>query len=818
MGQFMQRARARTAAMSLAAFSVVPATLLPALAAPGAQAQSAPPQDTRSYAVAAGDLQAALSAFGQASGLMISYSAEDIAGKRSHGVNGRYAAKDALATLLAGTGLEAIALSNGGYTVTPIPRSPGAAVELAPVSVVGSADLVTTEGLASYASPNVSMFKGATSLRDIPQSVSVLTRQQMDDQDLTTAAAALNQVTGVSTTGYDRTESIMVRGYTANAQADGVPVVGMTNNPFTDMALYDRVEVLRGPSGLLTGSGEPGGTVNFVRKRPYADLGASGALSTGSNDRRRAEIDLNTPLNKDGSLRARTVLVRHDEDKFYDDAKSRDEVAYGIVEYDLTPHTTFGVSGTYSQWTTNTFWGLPLMSDGTLPSRRTFMGSDEDSVYRIKEASADLTHRFANDWTARAAYSHRELDADYLGIVTTAPVDIATGRADTSSAYGYYQKQTKWDSADFNVTGPIDAFGLRHRLTVGYNLSRSDNLLGSTSFSAKNWDVFNDHDYSALVDHNVTSRRQTVTEQSGLYTSAQIALADPLKLVIGGRWTSYRSKSRTVAATNTDWVRSAGKASKEFTPYGGLLWDVNDRVTLYASYADTFVPQTQEDFQGNVLDPRVGWQTEVGAKLQLVPDRLFFNVALYRIRDKNRSMVDGDHVGCGGSTNGACYRSAGEVQSDGLDLELVGKITPNWDISAGYTYSRAKYLSDTNPDNVGKRFNADLIPQQMFKLWTNYSFGPEDFGGALSGWSVGGGVNAQSDIYTSSARQGGVKHGGGYAIYSARVGYRFNANWDASLLVTNLFDRTYLRNVGYGGFLNFYGDPRAAILTVRGRF
>lgn len=818
MGQFKQRARARTAAISLAAFFIAPIALLSALAAPSAQAQNAPPQDTQTYAIAAGELQTVLSAFGQTSGLMITYSAEDIAGKHSAGVIGRYAAKDALATLLAGTGLQAIAQSNGGYTVTPIPRNTQSAVELAPISVIGRTDIVTTEGLASYASPNVSMFKGATSLRDIPQSVSVLTRQQMDDQDLTTAAAALNQVTGVSTTGYDRTESIMVRGYTANAQTDGVPVVGMTNNPFTDMALYDRVEVLRGPSGLLTGSGEPGGTVNFVRKRPYAELGGSGALSTGSNNRRRAEVDLNTPLNEAGSLRARTVLVRHDEDKFYDDAKSRDEVAYGIVEYDLTPQTTFGISGSYSQWTTNTFWGLPLMSDGSLPSRRTFMGSDQDSVYRIKEASADLTHRFANDWTARAAYSHRELDADYIGIVTTAPVNIATGLADISSAYGYYQKETKWDSADFNVTGPIEAFGLRHRLTVGYNASRSDNLLGSTSFSAKNWDVFNDHDYSALINRDVASRRQTITEQSGLYTSAQIALADPLKLVIGGRWTSYRSKSRTVAASNTDWVRSAGKASKEFTPYGGLLWDLNDRVTLYASYADTFVPQTQEDYQGNVLKPRVGWQTEVGAKIQLLPERLFFNMALYRIRDKNRSMVDGDHVGCGGSTNGACYRSAGEVQSDGLDLELVGKITPNWDISAGYTYTRAKYLSDTNPDNVGKRFNADMIPQRMFKLWTNYSFSPEDFGGALSGWSVGGGVNAQSNIYTSSARQGGVKHSGGYAIYSARIGYRFNANWDASLLVSNLFDRTYVRNVGYGGFLNFYGDPRAAIFTVRGRF
>lgn len=780
-----------------------------------AQTQISAQQD---YAIAPGSLRAVLSAFGQASGLMISYSAASVENRQSGGVSGRHDAAEALNMLLAGTGLQAVAQSNGGYLLAPLPQSSGSTVELAPVAVVGSADRVTTEGMDSYASNTVSMFKGATSLRDIPQSVSVLTRQQMDDQNVTTAAAALNQVTGVSTTGYDRTESIMVRGYTANAQTDGVPVVGMVNNPFTDMALYDRIEVLRGPSGLLTGSGEPGGTVNFVRKRPYAEIGGAGTLSTGSNNRRRAEADLNLPLNADGSLRARTVLVRHDEDKFYDVAKSRDEVAYGIIEYDLTPRTTFGVSGTYSKWTTNTFWGLPLMSDGSLPSRRTYMGTDDDSIYRIKEASADLTHHFDNEWTARAAYAYREMDGDYLGVVTANPVDINTGRADTSAGYGYYLKTTTWNSADFNVTGPWRAFGRQHRFTLGYNLSKSDNKLGSTAFAAQDWDVFNNHDYGALINRNVTSRRQTVTQQSGLYTSAQFTLADPLKLIVGGRWTSYRSKARTLADTNTDWVRSAAKASKKFTPYGGLIWDLNDRVTLYASYADTFVPQTQEDYQGNVLDPRTGWQTEVGAKIQLLQDRLFFNVAVYRLRDKNRSMVDGDHIGCGGTSNGACYRSAGEVQSDGIDLELVGKITPNWDISTGYTYTRAKYLSDSNSANVGTRFNADLIPQHLFKLWTNYSFAADDFGGALSGWSIGGGMNAQSDIYTSSARQGAVRHGGGYAIFSARVGYRFDANWDASLLVSNLFDRSYLRNVGYGGFLNFYGNPRAAILTVRGRF
>ncbi|GAA5233417.1 TonB-dependent receptor [Verticiella sediminum] len=767
-----------------------------------------PAETARSYEIPAGDLTGALNRFGRNSGIMLSFSTSLTEGLHTDGLRGTHTVASALGSLLSGTGLHAVMRESGGYVLERA-HGPQGTPTLAPVTVTAVID-PGTEGSGSYATDAASLMNGVWSLKDIPQSVSVVTRQQIEDQGLVSSADALNQVTGVTATGYDRTESVTIRGYSVNAQTDGVPVTGLITTISGDLALYDRVEVLRGPSGLLTGSGEPGGTVNYVRKRPLGTRTLSGAVSAGSNDTYRGELDVSTPLNGDGSLRARGVLVRQDQHKFYDVAESRDEIAYGVIEYDLSPRTTVGLSGAYSRFHTNTFWGLPLMSDGSLPGRTAFMGPDMDSVYTIKEAAADIQHHFDSGWIVKATYGYRELIGNYAGAGTTGAVDTATGLATMSATY--YDRGVRWNSLDLNVNGPITLLGRKHHLTLGYNQTKQDNLLGSVSTSLPGWDVFNDHNYSGVLNTNIASHRQTITEQSGVYTSARFSLADTVQFILGGRWSDYQSKSRTIAAATSDWVASTAQASWEFTPYGGLIWDVRKNLTLYASYADTFVPQTQEDYLGNILEPRVGWQAEAGAKARFLDDRLNLNVAVFRIRDTNRAMVDPDHVGCGTSATAACYMAAGEVQSDGLDIELVGALSRQWDVSAGYTYTRARYESDTTASNVGERFNASLLPEHLFKLWTHYRFSPTDLNGALQGWSIGAGVQAQSDIYSASVRQGGR------VIVSARVGYQINKNWSTAMSVSNLFDRTYLQFLGRATSNNFYGAPRTFMLSLRGRF
>ncbi|WP_158219437.1 MULTISPECIES: TonB-dependent receptor [unclassified Achromobacter] len=746
----------------------------------------------------------ALLQLGRQTSLQILYAQDLVRGLQAPAVSGTLTPEQALGQLLQGSGIEYVRTGN---TVTLAkPPSTGAA-QMETVKVVGAND-ATTEGSGTYAASGASLFKGANSLKEIPQSVSVLTRQQIEDQNLTTIESALNHMTGARVSDFDRGESVYARGYTANKEIDGVPQQNAASA--IDTVLYDRIEFLRGPSGLLSGTGNPGGTVNYVLKRPQPEFSVKGAVTVGSWNTRRGELDVTGPLLENGKLRGRGVLMQQSTDGWHDLGDENKRVLFGALEYDFTPDTTLGVSYAHSEYKYYNSYGLPTYSTGNVVSRSSYLAPDRRTTQIDDRLMVDLKHRFANGWSGRAAYSYASYSQKGYAGYAASTVDANTGLANYS--LGYLNNNSRWNSVDVNVSGPVRLFEREHVLTFGYSSAISDAKTGSHYTTVRNRDVLNDHDYDAIIAasdlEDIPNRTETYTQQSGVYANARIKLADPLTLVLGSRWTDYSSKTRSVGATPTDWTTGAAQASKKFTPYGGLVWDVNEQVTLYASYADIFIPQTQQDAQGNALDPRVGWQTEVGAKTSWMDGALDATVALFRIRDKNRAMVDPDNVGCGGTSAGTCYRAAGEVQSQGVEFEVTGRPTPQWDIITGYTYNSNKYLSDSNAANVGKRFQA---PEHMFKLWTQYHF-VDEFNAALAGWTVGGGMYVQSDIDNDTVRQRG------YATFSARVAYRINDRWEASVLANNLFDRTYLRTTGYAAYYNSYGEPRNVMLTLRGKF
>ncbi|MCB5185476.1 TonB-dependent receptor [Methylobacillus gramineus] len=780
-----------------------------------AQAEDNTTQAALSYQIKAGPLEQALSEFASAAGVSITLPPALVNGKTSQGLNGRYGIQQGVDTLLAGTGLQAVESNKGIFVLqkakTLLNDKSGAASTLPEVSVSSRAERsAVTEGTGSYNAKAVAIGKTEQTLREIPQSVSVMTRQQMNDQNFTTVAEALNQMTGVRSYGYERDESFVIRGYNANTQFNGVPQQGSSGH--YDLALYDRVEVLRGPSGLLTGSGEPGGTINYVLKRPQDALTMSAVAGLGSWNQQRAEFDVGGPLNADGSLRGRTVMVYQDQDKFYDVGSNRDKLLYGVLEYDLTPNTTVGLWASYADRSYKTFWGLPTYTDGSLPGRRsTFVGIDKNAEDEGKNISLDLKHKFDSGWVAKGVYNYKNTEYTGFGVFSLTPVNIATGLSNTVQV-GFIETETTWRSMDFNLIGPVELFGRTHTLTVGYNKSENDYLGGSNYMSASNRDPLRNHHWDDVLNRNILSKSQTYTEQSGIYASARIKLLDPLSVILGGRWSDYSSKDRTgwPSSSKTAWEKSDANTNNEFTPYGGLVWDINQQFTWYASYADTFVPQTERNLNDRVLDPRVGWQIETGLKGEFLDGRLNTSVALFRIRDKNRAMQDTSVAGCTTST-GDCYRQAGEVQSQGLEFEVAGQPSSNLNLSVGYTYNHAQYLSDESVSS-GTRFEANRMPRHMLKFWSQYRFDGSTLSGALQGLSVGAGVQAQSEIYTTTAHQGS------YAITSAKLGYEINKHWDASLTVNNLFDRKYLQYPGSTYYFNIYGTPRNALLMVRWKY
>jgi outer membrane receptor for ferric coprogen and ferric-rhodotorulic acid len=751
-------------------------------------------------------LSQALTQLGQQAKVQILFSQQVVEGKTSTAIGGNLSVDAALERLLSGTGLTAVSTGRG-YVIQPV--SAANATELTTITVAAGNDGVSTEGTGSYTTKKTSIGKMEQSLREIPQTVSVITRQRLDDQNITNAKQAMASAPGVNVTSngaYAQT-GFQIRGYDALQQQDGLSVGGgesYTIAPPRDMEIYDRIEILRGPSGLLEGSGDPGGVINYVRKRPQAEFGGTASVSVGSWNNVRASASLTGALNEAKTVRGRVIAVQQNRDYFYDVAKDSRSLFYGVAEFDLTPATLLSVSASYTRSSSVPFYGLPAGANDV--PRGTFMGANWNKIEVPQqiEALADLTHTFDNGWKGRAAayYQQSELKAR-MGLAAS-NINLVAGTADYGAAA--IRDETDIVGAEVGLSGPFQLFGRTHQAAVGATLSQIETDASSQwNGAAGNYSLINPSISQSTLLSTENSRTKTLTTKSGIYGVGKFKVADPVTVIIGGRFSNYEQKSRGTGLLNqSDWKKSTAEASWKFTPYGGVVWDISPTISAYASYVDIFAPQTQKDKNDNVLDPRIGWQAEAGVKGEFYDGRLNAALSFFRIRDTNRAMVDPDNLlGCNG---GACYIAAGLQQTQGWDMEINGRVTPNWDVSASYVYMKAEVLQAASAASIGTNF-APRTPEHMLRLWNTYRFGQ-------TGWQVGGGANIRSKLEdkASNLRNPGV------AVFNALVGYRVNSHWQVNLNINNLFDRKYFEGMGYAANRWFYGEPRNFMLTVRATY
>lgn len=648
-------------------------------------------------------------------------------------------------------------------------------------------------------------------LKDIPQSVSVVTRQRIEDQNLTSLEDALRTVTGVTVIPNDSSQSqYRARGYSLNAAIDGIPVVsGLSGAEQFDLAVYDRVEVLRGAAGLLSGSGDPGGTVNVVTKKPLSKFAVSGAVSGGSWDNYRGEIDITGPLNADKSLRGRFVGVAQDKDFFYDKTHQRKFVGYGVLEYDLTDQTTLSLTHSAQKNDTDaSYYGLPAnkvtgalldidRSVNPTPNWANSGSTTNESVFAIE-------HRLANGWTATAKARYLKREFDYIDTYAWSGVDPETWTLEYARAWDEnYQYKRK--ALDFYVGGPFQLFDREHNFLIGYNYDyyTVDNTWGSTTDRYPNVSLFNPE---AIAKPSIphTSGAADKTVQSGLYTQARLKVIDPLTLVLGGRVSDYKTSSRAIAPSAlTDW-ETGTKETGEFTPYAGIVYEINPKISVYGSYSDIFIPQSVKTFSGETLKPRVGEQFEIGVKGAFFEDKLNASIAAFKLNDVNRSFRDPDRP------NETVYIAAGEVESKGIEAEISGSPLPNWNLTAGYTYFTNKFL--THASLEGKPIST-AEPENSFKLWSHY--GITD--GTLAGLKLGVGVNAVSDYAGSRGTQLDRKQGG-YTLIGAAASYPVNKNLTIALNAENLTDKKYYASTGGTNTYNIYGSPRNFTLSLRFKY
>ena len=791
------------------------------LAAPAASWAQAAPAGAIAFAIAPSTLDAALGQFGVAAKVTVAASPALTRGVMTQGLSGRYTTEQGLAVLLAGTGLQAVANANGeGYHLRRLPQDTPGVSTLAPVTVTARPDDPVTEGTGSYTSRVVTIGKGRQTLKEIPQSVSVMTRQRMDDQNANTLDEVLANSTGMTLYRSPMGGSyVYSRGFRVDSyQFDGVNrafYYPQADSFTSNTVILDRVEIIRGATGLMQGAGSPSAAVNLVRKRPLAETQVQMLASAGSWNNYRADVDATGALNESGTLRARGVASYNDRDYFYDVADSRTGVLYGVLTYDLGPDTTLTGGVSYEELRSTPFFhGLPHYSNGDDIGlkRSTSLGQDWNR-WNGKQTSvfAELAHRFGKDWSLRLTGTSTQESNDSKYAFTEGAVDPATGLGPMLYA-GLFDLSTHNKALNLDVDGAFEALGRKHSVSFGASIneltSKNDFALARLNRAVNVWNP--DHHVPEPTDdwmrENAYRSDATVVKmkQTGVYGVGRFSLADPLTLVAGARvsWYENTSRYRDSGEKYSDPYRDNGVV----TPYGGLIYAFNPQWSGYVSYAQIFEPQNSLDASGKVLDPIVGKNYEIGLKGELMDGRVNTSVALFRVDQKNRAQQD--LVGeC--TVGDICYLASGKVRSQGLDAEISGEVAKGWQLFAGYTFNTLKFLDGTTVSNTN--FGRTVTPKHILRVWSDYRL-PGD----LSAWSLGAGVNYQTGSYTETR---GVRVSqGSYAVWNARVGYQINKNWSAALNVNNIFDKTYYQTIGAPGWGSFYGDPRNATLTVRGTF
>lgn len=806
--------------------SFTPAALM--LGSSLAQAESSQAEQV-SYDIPAGSLAPALTRFAQQAGISVAVDAQALKGLSTRGLKGNYSLNEGFGLLLAGTGY-APEKTSAGYALRKAAsvhdehtQQNGAALPEVTVKAERESR-ATSEGTGSYAARAVTVGKGEQSLRDIPQSVSVVTRQRMDEQNLTSLDNVLGQVTGVTREFRNYGHSVYYsRGFALdNFMTDGVPVgyyggIGIA----PDTAIFDRIEVLRGAPGLLIGNGDPGGTVNMVRKRPLATKQVQVTARAGSWDYYRLDGDVTGPLNEAGTVRGRLIAGYEDRHYFYDEAQSKLPLLYGMLEADLGENTVAAAGiryQHYSQQGGRWAQGLPRSNDGSdLGLSRSTSYGPSWTYFKstVREVFGDVTHHINDDWSVKVSGTYQLSEREDAPIFTTAggsALDPVTLQTFALRGVDFEDSRYRRRGVDAQVQGKFDAWGQQHQLFVGANWQKEETLAyrdGRVSYSPAvivNPASPNLSAVPRIYNAAYGSSLSSVTTTQGLYGNVKLQVFDPLKVILGGRVSWYE---------NENFGGTPYKQTHEVTPYVAAILQLNEQWSLYGSYTDVFRPQGDSyTASGNSLKPAVGSNYEAGIKGEFAGGKLNTSFAVFRIDMDDIAQTDPQNpLNCPGTpAAGGCSINGGKLKSQGFDAEINGELLPRMQVFAGYTYNAAKYVRDRDADgnptaDEGRAFQSSFIPRQLLRSWVTYKLP-----GNLDKLTVGGGVNFQTEIFTEDS---GVRYTqGSYAVWNAHASYRLDDHWQAALNVNNLFDKHYYTVAGN----RWYGEPQSIMLTLRGTF
>ncbi|WP_257640897.1 TonB-dependent siderophore receptor [Acetobacter okinawensis] len=705
----------------------------------------------------------------------------------------------------------------------------------------------------SYTASETSASTGLPlSLRETPQTVTVITRQVMDDQQINTLDDVLNTTPGVTSYANDNAgrTTYRARGFDiTNYKIDGMQIDASTSfggvGSSMNMDLYDNVQIVRGANGLLGGTGDPSATIYMQRKAPQREFAANGLLRLGNWNEHRVMADLNTPLNHSGTIRSRYVFSWDDTDTF----RVREHVnrigALANFTADISARDTLNFGFQYERTQNDgASWGsnVPIWyADGTATNlpRSTNPAADWSKAVRDQyTAFINYDHDFSAGWHLKVGYM-RTQGSSYNNLGVAKVNNASRGsyggfwNQDGTGAYLnalHAEYEDARDNADVHVSGPVHFLGHEHQLVFGFN-GYNDELtqytfskaLGNCSIAGvspysgcqyratglpiANWQTW-DGSYPNFTTYRTHAREVDVTRNYGAYASGHFVLAKGLSLILGGRMSSYQAYTGTYNKANQySGSSSTGQQNAVLTPYAGMVYDFTKTMSIYGSYTNIYTPQSNlRDVDNKPLNPVMGKSYETGLKGEFFKKRLNTSLAFYLNRQSNVAQATG---ATNASTGEAIYDSVDGVKTEGIDFDASGELLPGWNVFFGYSYLYEKGLS----------YRQD--PHHLVRFTTSYTFP-----GKLRHLTIGGGISSQSSTEWSTNPGRPLGNGKydasnlrvkGYTLINIMARYRV-ANWlDIAGNITNLTDRTYVRQEGfYDGMI--YGEPRTFSFTLRGHY
>ncbi len=766
----------------------------------------------RAYNLPAAPLASTLNQIASQAGLALSLNPSLAAGKTSAPVNGQFDATGALRQALRGTGLQLEQSSTGTYSLVAVPEG---VMALPTTSVIGVENVETAwspvEGYV--ATRTAAGTKTDTALVEAPRSISVATRQQMEDRGVQNLDDAVRYMPGIVASSYGsdtRADWLRVRGFEPTQFLDGLPLPkGSYANPKQETWNLDRLALLRGPASSVYGQTPPGGLLDMVSRRPSAESSSEIQLQYGSDNYRQINFASTGKIDDEGRflyglsgvVRDAGTQIDHVDNKRYNIAPSLTWNIDEDTKFTLLTQFTRDDTGITSQF-------LPVqgtkidMPFGTVSHHKNLGDPNWEYYDRTYYALGyAFEHRLNDVWQFKQNLRYTKSDLSFQALTPGAyPFTKVDDQGNVGRSSTSVDEDISQFAVDNNFQADFATGEVRHTLLLGLDHQRSNTNYTSIFGDGLTTNV-NNPIYGQPI---VRPPRSTAfydydqkTYQTGLYVQDQMAL-DQWRLTLGGRedWVHTGTKFFNKGdATNTE-------RNKNFSGNAALSYVFDSGFVPYLSYAESFQPTTGATASSTeTFKPTEGKQWELGVKYQPPGSKTLLSAAVYDLTQKNVSATT--TVGAVSITN-----QTGEVKVKGLELEAVSDVTDNLKVIAAYTLAKSEVQKG---DFKGNRLQ--LMPNQQASLWADYTW----HNGVLDGFGIGAGARYTGNTYGD---QGNTWLGkaDAYTVFDAAVHYDLgrldNSLKGASLALnaTNLLDKDYISTCD--SFYCYYGDQRSVVASA----